>query len=669
MRFFISYARVNREQVDQLVEILDRSGHDVWIDKEIAGGDDWWQLILDEIEQADVFVFVLSTRSSSSMYCQTELRYALDLKKPVLPVMIERAEFPFKELSRTHYVNALQGLEDTSVLLEITKSINRIQDKKSTGSFPEIDHKPPRPELPQKPDPLSEIRSKVEDLRGVTESELAQIVYELKQFARTGDSLSIESREIMQKIVNSPHIPQGIAQEIRETLDAMGETTGAKRETGKIETPSLNPAIPIGSLLAVVVIGVALFFLFSRQSQPLPTDTSIGAVATNETNDDSIGPMVETQTEEPPDEIPEGALTATASQITTGTMTPTETLETSDTPTTQSTNTPVSNSTLAMEPTATTLPPPSPTVSAASISTTNTDSIEEVGTLQGHNSTVRTLDFSPDGNLLASGSSDFTVRIWDVETQSLVLRITEHSGWVNDVEFSIDGSRLVTASDDSTVRTWDVETGGRLGLIERNSVQDVEFSSDGSLVAIAQKNGTIEILGPGLETSLVTLQAHDGGSYAVSFSLDGSQLASGGGDNTIKIWDTETGDLIQELIYPGSQRVTDVEFHPTSDLIAASATDGTVRMWDIATGGSLSAFAGDIVWDIEFDSSGEIIAIADNNSTSYLWNWSEDNVLVQLFGHSEAVRSITLQPQMNLIASGGQEGDNEIKLWGVPHEN
>lgn len=90
MRFFISYARVNREQVDQLVEILDRSGHDVWIDKEIAGGDDWWQLILDEIEQADVFVFVLSARSSSSMYCQTELRYALDLKKPILPVMIER---------------------------------------------------------------------------------------------------------------------------------------------------------------------------------------------------------------------------------------------------------------------------------------------------------------------------------------------------------------------------------------------------------------------------------------------------------------------------------------------------------------------------------------------------------------------------------------------------
>ena len=89
---FISYSRADRQFIDQLVPLIRRvHGNDsVWYDDDIHGGADWWQMILDEIGQCQLFVYLISNESLESPYCQAELREALRLNKTVLPVIVRR---------------------------------------------------------------------------------------------------------------------------------------------------------------------------------------------------------------------------------------------------------------------------------------------------------------------------------------------------------------------------------------------------------------------------------------------------------------------------------------------------------------------------------------------------------------------------------------------------
>ncbi|TVQ42021.1 MAG: serine/threonine protein kinase, partial [Gloeocapsa sp. DLM2.Bin57] len=84
---------------------------------------------------------------------------------------------------------------------------------------------------------------------------------------------------------------------------------------------------------------------------------------------------------------------------------------------------------------------------------------EEIRTLIGHSSSVKSVVYSPDGNYLASGSSDKTIKIWEVETGKLICTLTGHSGWVNSVNYSPDSRYLASCSSDKTIRIWSIATG------------------------------------------------------------------------------------------------------------------------------------------------------------------------------------------------------------------
>ena len=85
---------------------------------------------------------------------------------------------------------------------------------------------------------------------------------------------------------------------------------------------------------------------------------------------------------------------------------------------------------------------------------------------QGHTGWVHTVAFSPCGTLLASGSEDETIRLWDIQTGQCVATLEGHTNWVWSVAFSADGSTLASGSNDQTIRLWDVETGVCLNILE-----------------------------------------------------------------------------------------------------------------------------------------------------------------------------------------------------------
>jgi WD40 repeat protein len=104
-------------------------------------------------------------------------------------------------------------------------------------------------------------------------------------------------------------------------------------------------------------------------------------------------------------------------------------------------------------------------------------------TLEGHSGSVKSVNFSPDGKQVVSGSRDNTVRLWDAATGALLQTLEGHSDCVRSVAFSPDGKQVISSSYDKTVRLWDAVTGALLQTFEGHSlINSVEFSPDSKQV-------------------------------------------------------------------------------------------------------------------------------------------------------------------------------------------
>lgn len=260
MRLFISYARANRSKVEELQNVLQRAGHDAWFDEDITAGEDWWNTILDSIESCDVFVFALSQQSTNSNACRAEFQYAFDLNRPIFPVMLAESELPVGKLRETQYVDATRGLTKNEVILDLSRSLLRLQERIAKGEFTSPTPRPPRPDFPFTPDPLTQAREKVKKLQSLSRQEMIEIVYDIKQVVRTDAKLTRESREILEQIIADPHVPQGVVAEAQEVLDAI--TAENKRPT----------RLMMGGAGGIIILILAFIFL-NRGNDPVSTTT------------------------------------------------------------------------------------------------------------------------------------------------------------------------------------------------------------------------------------------------------------------------------------------------------------------------------------------------------------------------------------------------------------
>jgi WD40 repeat protein len=251
---------------------------------------------------------------------------------------------------------------------------------------------------------------------------------------------------------------------------------------------------------------------------------------------------------------------------------------------------------------------------------------------------VETLDFSPDGDLLAIGSTNGSVQVWDASAKRVVAEMADadvemdQADDVWQVAFSPDGRWLGSASQDGMTRVWEAGTDREILHQEQaNPVDSVVFSPDGRWVASGEacpplaEACTAFVYVWELETGRqLARMTHEHTVASMQFSHDGGWLATASWDNSVVVWDTATWQSHARLLHDGG--LQDVEFSPDDKWLATASEDFTARLWEVASGAQVAEMVHDgLVMDVDFSPDGQLLATAAGDATARTWLvWSDD---------------------------------------------
>ncbi|MFF8288605.1 helix-turn-helix domain-containing protein [Streptomyces sp. NPDC016309] len=289
------------------------------------------------------------------------------------------------------------------------------------------------------------------------------------------------------------------------------------------------------------------------------------------------------------------------------------------------------------------------------------------GRLRGHDGPVNAVAFAPGGRLLASASSDGTVRLW---------RVADHwtgaalpvPGRVRSVAFGPDGRVLAVTSTDGPVRLWDTAADRPVpaGALPARTAgaRAVAFAPRGRTLAVAGADGTVGLwdVGGARPRAAGTLRGHRGRVNALAYAPDGRTLVSAGSDRTVRLWDT-AGDRPPAVLGEHTDEVLGAAFAPDGGTVATGGMDRTVRLWDTRSHRAVKTLTGhdDDVNAVAYTPDGTRVVSAGGDGTTRLWDVRGGRPTATLTGHTDYVLGVAVDPRGAVLATAGF--DQTVVLW------
>jgi len=274
--------------------------------------------------------------------------------------------------------------------------------------------------------------------------------------------------------------------------------------------------------------------------------------------------------------------------------------------------------------------------------------------------------------------------MWDSRANSHVATPKRHYGFISFITFSPDGSKLALA-DDETIHLWDGATGIHIRALRvSRPVSSVAFTTNGSKLALAS-GGRIRLWDVASGRAIAILGGHFHSIpfihsipsipsiNSVTFSADGSQLASMSDDRTVRLWDTGTCRCIA-ILSGHSRSVISAAFSSDGLRLASTSRDKTARLWDSRTGTHIATLSGHFgdVNAVKFSANGTILASASRDCTVRLWDGKTGDHIVTLRGHIEGVTFVAFSAGGSRLISGsfsslntGYICDYTVLIWDI----
>lgn len=287
--------------------------------------------------------------------------------------------------------------------------------------------------------------------------------------------------------------------------------------------------------------------------------------------------------------------------------------------------------------------------------------------LKGHDGTVSSLAFSPDDMWLASGRPDYTIKLWHVVSGREAQTFAGHTLHVSSVAFSPDGKMLASGSGDQTVKLWDVATGRELRTLlaapnpKPGTGINVAFSRDGKTLASAGEVVKLWDVKSGNELRTINTESDPTPEKPVAFSYDGKLLATGG--KSVKLWEVETGRALRTL--PGG--ADELAFSPDRQTLAGSQRT-EITLWNINSGQEVQTWKGPRlgVEVVAFHPNGRVLASGNADHTVTLWDPAKGEAQKVLEGHAAPVTSVALSSDGKVLANGIRGrlfSKDNVKIW------
>jgi len=299
-------------------------------------------------------------------------------------------------------------------------------------------------------------------------------------------------------------------------------------------------------------------------------------------------------------------------------------------------------------------------------------------------SEVYDLALSPDKSLVAAAANDGLVRLWRIEDNWALRKLSGHDGAVTSLAFAPDGVPLFTAGHDGKIRLWDIASEQILATLEApdgKSLAGLDLSADGLTLAAIDNEGVVHVWtstsGSEGDWQLVnSIASEENDDRALALSPDGLQVATGYGES-VQIWDARSGQPTQKLqgYWEDKEAQEDwlghkgpvmaLAFSPDGELLASGSADKTIAFWELESGEVAWTGEGHFaaVTQLVFAPEGDVALSSSQDAKAKAWRIPGGKSTGSFVGHLSAVNAVAPGPEPNTLISAGEDGT--VRMWNM----